>query len=80
MLRQSRLAQFYRDFLAKVLVLVNPTELEMFYQHLLAKALVLVNPTELEIFRQHLAAKAKCNKYLRLWRLVSFDDLDLLSF
>ena len=46
----DRLAKFYRDFLAKALVLVNPTELEIFYQDFLAKALLLVNPTVLEIF------------------------------
>ena len=50
LLRQSRLAQFYRHLVAKALVLVNPTVLEIFYRHLVAKALVLVNPTELEIF------------------------------
>ena len=42
--------QFYHDFHAKALVLVNPAVVEMFYQDLLAKALVLVNSTELEIF------------------------------
>ena len=50
MLRQSRLAQFYRDFHAKALLLVIPTELEIFYHDFHAKALLLVIPTELEIF------------------------------
>ena len=58
LLRQSRLAQFYRDFHAKALLLVPPTELEIFYQDFCAKALLLVPPTELEIFYQDFHAKA----------------------
>jgi hypothetical protein len=58
LLQQSRLAQLYRDFHAKALVLVNPTELEIFYRDLLAKSLLLVNPTVLEIFWQDLYTKA----------------------
>ena len=50
LLRQSRLAHFQRDLVAKALVLVNPTELEIFQRDLVAKALVFVNPTILEIF------------------------------
>ena len=40
----SRLAQFWQDFAAKVLFLVNPTELEIIYQDFAAKVLFLVNP------------------------------------
>ena len=58
LLRQSKLAQFWQDFAAKALVLVNPTELEIFWQDFVAKVLVLVNPTEVEIFWQDFAAKA----------------------
>ena len=58
LLRQSRLAQFYQDLLAKALLLVNATVVEIFYQDLLAKALLLVNPTVGEIFYQDLLAKA----------------------
>ena len=50
LLQQSRLAQFYRDFLAKALILVHSTELEIFYRDLTAKALILVPATVLEIF------------------------------
>ena len=52
LLRQSRLAHFLQDLVAKALILVPPTELEIFQQHLVAKAIVLVNPTVLEIFYQ----------------------------
>jgi hypothetical protein len=55
---ECRLAQFWQDFLAKALVLVNPKVLEIIWQNLLAKALVLVNPTILEIFWQDLLEKA----------------------
>ena len=50
MLRQSRLAQFYRHLGGKALILVPPTELEIFYQDLAAKALILVPTAELKIF------------------------------
>ena len=52
LLRQSRLAQFYRKIVAKALLLVPPTELEIFYHDFVAKALLLVPPTELDIFYQ----------------------------
>ena len=58
LLRQSGLAQFYRHFCSKTLILVNPTVPEIFNRHFCSKALILVNPTVLEIFYRHFCAKA----------------------
>ena len=49
LLRQSRLAQFYQDFSADAVILVNPAAVEIFYQFL-AEAVILVDPTVVDIF------------------------------
>ena len=52
---QSRFAQFWQDFAAKALLLVNRTELEIFWQKPYFWSFLL---PELEIFWQDFAAKA----------------------
>ena len=53
LLRQSRLAQFYQDFSAEAVILVNPVVVEIFYQFSV-EAVILVNPTLVEICYQKL--------------------------
>ena len=55
LLWQSRFAQFWQDFAAKALLLVNRTELEIFWQKPYFWSFLL---PELEIFWQDFAAKA----------------------
>ena len=45
LLRQNRLAQFYQDFSAEVVILVNPAVVEILYQEFSVEAVILVNPT-----------------------------------
>ena len=48
--RESRLAQFYQEFSAEAVILVNHAVVEIFYKEFSAENVNLVIPTLVEIF------------------------------
>jgi hypothetical protein len=57
LLRQNRLAQFYQDFSAEVVILVNPAVVEILYLEFSVEAVILVNPTVIDIFYQQFSTE-----------------------